>query len=205
LSAPLAAAPPFVRRAPLVHAPWTHAWWQGRADLVELFGPSPSPASLAAAAATQSRRVLPAWTSWVRSAAGHAPPADALVVLAGQQPVLAGGAALVAHKAATAVRLARDLSASLRRPVVPVFLLADEDHDSSEVDHVDVVADASGRVLGDAIPVALLILPVRQIVWVRFRCKKRFGNGWRSRKQLSKQLRSVRGMGCAPDLDGPIR
>jgi bacillithiol synthase len=144
LSPPLAAAPPSVRRAPLVHAPWTHAWWQGRADLVEIFGPPPSPTSLAAAAAAQSRRTLPAWTSWVQSASGRAPPADALVVLAGQQPVLAGGAALVAHKAATAVRLARDLSQSLRRPVVPVFLLADEDHDSSEVDHVDVVDEASG-------------------------------------------------------------
>jgi len=165
LSTPLAAAPPSVRRPPLVHAPWTHAWWQGRADLVELFGPPPSPASLAAAAAAQSRRELPGWTSWVRSASGRAPPADALVVLAGQQPVLAGGAALVAHKAATAVRLARDLSASLRRPVVPVFLLADEDHDSSEVDHVDVVDEASGRLRRLRCPISPRSAAFREAAW----------------------------------------
>ncbi len=77
---------------------------------------------------------------------GEAAPSGALVVLAGQQPCFAAGAALIAHKAATAVALARDLSSAWSRPVVPVFLLATEDHDSSEVDHIDLVDDLDGRI-----------------------------------------------------------
>jgi hypothetical protein len=37
------------------------------------------------------------------------------------------------------------LADALQRPVVPVFLLADEDHDTSEVDHVDVIDPVSGQ------------------------------------------------------------
>ncbi|MGQ0552345.1 MAG: bacillithiol biosynthesis protein BshC [Planctomycetota bacterium] len=66
-----------------------------------------------------------------------------LVVLAGQQPCLGGGPALVAHKAATAIALAGILTGALRRPVVPVFLLATDDHDSTEIDHVDFIDAAS--------------------------------------------------------------
>ncbi len=56
-------------------------------------------------------------------------------VVTGQQVVLFGGPLLTLLKAATAIRLARDLSAA-GKPHVPVFWMATEDHDFAEVDHV---------------------------------------------------------------------
>jgi len=140
-----AATVALVRQRPLVHAAWTAEWWGGSSKLAAVFGPPPSLVSLTAAAEEQSRHAAWRWPPSTRSAPGHAPPDGALVVLAGQQPALAGGAALVAHKAATAIRLAQVLAETLRRPVVPVFLLGDEDHDTTEVDHVDGIDEASGR------------------------------------------------------------
>lgn len=165
MSAPLASAPGAVRRAPLVHAPWTADWFRGDATLAAIFGAPPTAASLAASAGAQAARPRTDWTRWLCAASGHAPPADALAVLAGQQPVLAGGAALVAHKAATAVRLARDLSRELGRPVVPVFLLADEDHDSAEIDHVDVIDEATGALRRVRCPLSPRSARFRDAAW----------------------------------------
>lgn len=58
-------------------------------------------------------------------------------IVTGQQVVLFGGPLLTLLKAATAIRLAKDLSAS-GRPHVPIFWMATEDHDFAEVDHVTV-------------------------------------------------------------------
>ena len=126
------------RQPPLVHAEWTARWFAGDATLAAAFGPPPAAASL-----TEQARVLdalPRRAEWREALSPAGPPvaSDALVVVAGQQPMLCGGPALVAHKAATAVRLADQLSAQWQRSVIPVFLLADEDHDSAEVDHVDL-------------------------------------------------------------------
>ena len=133
------------RDGPRVHAAWSDRWWGGDDALTALFGAAPSEQSLASTAKALGPRFAtpPAaggetWADLVIPPPGAgAPPADALVVLAGQQPVLAGGPALVAHKAATAIALARRLSRDWDRPVVPVFLIADQDHDTDEVDHVD--------------------------------------------------------------------
>jgi hypothetical protein len=151
---PARAAPLTGRVPPLVHAEWTTEWWGGAraAALERTFGSPPSLHALADAAArvdAAAPRRPAGWTTLLRgSSDSDGPtgiPEDALVVLAGQQPCLLGGAALVAHKAATAVALARLLTARWSRPVVPVFLLATEDHDSSEVDHLDFIDPASGR------------------------------------------------------------
>lgn len=60
---------------------------------------------------------------------------DALTVTTGHQLCLFGGPLYVAFKILNVVRLARTLSADLKRPVVPVFWMASEDHDRPEIDH----------------------------------------------------------------------
>jgi uncharacterized protein YllA (UPF0747 family) len=135
-----------LRLDPLVHQAWTSRWWAGDAALVRIFGSAPSLAALAETA----RSIPQPEADWIeflhRPPAAELPP-DTLVVLAGQQPVLAGGAALVAHKAATAIQLAASLSEQWDRPVVPVFLLATEDHDSTEVDHIDSIDASNGSLV----------------------------------------------------------
>jgi bacillithiol synthase len=58
-----------------------------------------------------------------------------LMVTTGQQPALFGGPLYSVYKALGALRLARELETKLKRPVIPVFWVADEDHDWAEADH----------------------------------------------------------------------
>src|SRR5258708_1193078 len=58
----------------------------------------------------------------------------AFAVVTGQQVGLLGGPAFSVYKALTAIRLAKELTASGTN-AVPVFWLATEDHDLAEVDH----------------------------------------------------------------------
>ena len=58
-------------------------------------------------------------------------------VVTGQQVTLFGGPLFTLLKAATAIRKAKDASAS-GHPHVPVFWLATEDHDLAEADHVNL-------------------------------------------------------------------
>ena len=128
---------------PLAHGAWTADWFAGQVDLVSLFGP---PTSLAAARERAERLNAPAdWTRAIRGNDQDPVPSNAVIVLAGQQPVLGGGPLLVAHKAATAIALARALEPELGRPVIPVFLLATQDHDSTEVDHIDFIDTSKNR------------------------------------------------------------
>jgi bacillithiol biosynthesis cysteine-adding enzyme BshC len=66
---------------------------------------------------------------------------DAVAVLTGQQPALFGGPLYNLYKAGTAVRLARHLEAATGRPHVPVFWIANDDHNLAAVDHVHAVTD----------------------------------------------------------------
>lgn len=132
--------------SPRVHGNWTRDWWAGDPRWEALLGPAPSSGSLAACAQTLNPDLD--WSSALHPVSRSRPaaPAGSLVILAGQQPVFGGGAALVAHKAATAVTLAREASALLGRSVVPVFLLATQDHDGPEVDHIDCFMPSNGGV-----------------------------------------------------------
>ncbi len=72
---------------------------------------------------------------------------DSLVVVAGQQPLPAGGPLYVLYKAWTALALARRAEALLGRPVIPLFWNASEDHDLEEIGRVGVPAPRGERVL----------------------------------------------------------
>ena len=61
---------------------------------------------------------------------------ETLAVVSGQQPGLFGGPLYTIYKAATAVAFAAELERVTKRPVVPVFWIASDDHDFEEVRHV---------------------------------------------------------------------
>lgn len=63
-----------------------------------------------------------------------------LAVVTGQQLGLFGGPAYTLYKAISAIKLSRRLSSELGVPVVPIFWLADEDHDFDEVRSIKVPA-----------------------------------------------------------------
>ena len=58
---------------------------------------------------------------------------DALVMVTGQQLGIYGGPLFTIYKTITTILLARKWEKKLNRPVVPVFWLADEDHDFEEI------------------------------------------------------------------------
>lgn len=62
----------------------------------------------------------------------------ALAVVTGQQLSLFGGPLYTVFKTISAIHLSRTLEKQLERPVIPVFWLADEDHDYEEVRHCGV-------------------------------------------------------------------
>ncbi len=68
----------------------------------------------------------------------------AVAVVTGQQPGLLGGPLFTAYKAVTAIMLARRAEGLLGVPVVPVFWVASDDHDFSEVNAAWAV-DRRGR------------------------------------------------------------
>lgn len=61
-----------------------------------------------------------------------------LTVTTGHQLCLFTGPLYVPFKLLNTVRLARTLTSELKRPVVPIFWMASEDHDRAEIDHVVV-------------------------------------------------------------------
>lgn len=64
---------------------------------------------------------------------------EALAVVTGQQLTLYGGPLYTVFKTLSAIRYARRMEQQLGRAVVPVFWLADEDHDYEEVRHLTLM------------------------------------------------------------------
>ncbi|MGV3636891.1 MAG: bacillithiol biosynthesis protein BshC, partial [Flavobacteriales bacterium] len=61
-----------------------------------------------------------------------------LTITTGHQLCIFTGPLYVPYKILNTIRLAREAEARLRRPVVPVFWMASEDHDAAEIDHADI-------------------------------------------------------------------
>ena len=61
-----------------------------------------------------------------------------LAVVTGQQMVLYGGPLFTVFKTLTAIQLSKQYEKELNRPVVPVFWLADEDHDIEEISQINL-------------------------------------------------------------------
>ncbi|HKP98178.1 MAG TPA: bacillithiol biosynthesis BshC [Fibrobacteria bacterium] len=74
---------------------------------------------------------------------------QAVFLLTGQQPGLLGGPILWYYKALTCAALARDWTARLGRPVIPVFWVAGDDADLDECNHVDLPDPRAAEVHGD--------------------------------------------------------
>ena len=68
---------------------------------------------------------------------------DALVIIGGQQAGLMTGPLYSIHKVISIIKLAKEQSEKLKRPVIPIFWIAGEDHDYNEVNHVYVDAGDS--------------------------------------------------------------
>ena len=70
----------------------------------------------------------------------------AVAVLTGQQTGLFGGPLFTLYKALTTIQLAARLQTELRRPVIPIFWMASEDHDLAEADHIQLL-DRTGALV----------------------------------------------------------
>ncbi|MCR8634976.1 bacillithiol biosynthesis cysteine-adding enzyme BshC [Paenibacillus radicis (ex Xue et al. 2023)] len=130
----------YIRHYELVEAlfdynPWDASSWEERAGWLD------NERQLSA-----DRGELAAALSLYNKEIGNAPEAlqsisllnneRTLCIVGGQQAGLFTGQALVIYKAVTLIRTAKDASARLGRPVVPVFWIAGEDHDFDEVNHM---------------------------------------------------------------------
>jgi bacillithiol biosynthesis cysteine-adding enzyme BshC len=76
---------------------------------------------------------------------------DALAVTTGQQPGLFTGPLYTVHKALSALALARVLEDRWKRPVVPIFWLAGDDHDFTEASSASWIA-ADGSLATASLP-----------------------------------------------------
>ena len=85
-------------------------------------------------------------------------------VTTGQQPGLFGGPLYSLYKALSAIRLARSLSESLGKPVMPLFWVASEDHDWAEANQAHLIDQANRpHRLSIANPLEASALPLSRI------------------------------------------
>jgi bacillithiol biosynthesis cysteine-adding enzyme BshC len=70
---------------------------------------------------------------------------ESAAIVTGQQACLFGGPLFVAYKALATLRVADELEAQTKRPVVPVFWVASDDHDFAEIRTVSVL-DRTGQI-----------------------------------------------------------
>lgn len=85
---------------------------------------------------------------------------ESVAVVTGQQVGLLGGPLLTLYKALTVGKLAQALADELKRPVVPIFWLAGEDHDYEEIASVTVLKGVDPVTLRLELPDATYAGPV---------------------------------------------
>lgn len=75
----------------------------------------------------------------------------AVTVVGGQQAGILTGPLYSVHKAISVIKLAKEQSLKLQRPIVPVFWIAGEDHDLEEINHTYTVqgVEVKKRVYGE--------------------------------------------------------
>lgn len=87
----------------------------------------------------------------------------AVFIVTGQQPGLFGGPILWLYKALTCAAMAKEWSARLSRPVIPIFWVAGDDADLQECNHVELLDARAAEVPGPlslAFPDASRPIPV---------------------------------------------
>jgi bacillithiol biosynthesis cysteine-adding enzyme BshC len=110
--------------------------WERMRDRARSRSHAPPPAALVSVLLAQNRRFGMDEASLTNIRALADP--DTLAVVTGQQIGLFTGPLYTIYKAVTAVRLAERLAQRLDTHVVPVFWMAADDHDLSEINHVHV-------------------------------------------------------------------
>jgi len=90
---------------------------------------------------------------------------DALALVTGQQLGLFGGPLYTFYKTISVIHLARHYEAKLERPVIPVFWMADEDHDFEEVKSVNILT--SNGVKEISLPANPAESPVSELTYSR--------------------------------------
>lgn len=73
---------------------------------------------------------------------------DALVIVTGQQLGIYGGPLYTIFKTISVIHLARKYEQQLDRPVIPIFWLADEDHDYDEVRSLSILDNDEVKTFG---------------------------------------------------------
>ncbi|MFN8510012.1 MAG: bacillithiol biosynthesis cysteine-adding enzyme BshC [Deinococcaceae bacterium] len=114
--------------------------------------PPPIDRARLAGALEKYHRALGLWTPGVSKSLERLRHPASRVVIAGQQAGLLGGPALTVHKAVDAVLLARQLSTE-DRPVIPVFWVASQDHDTQEIAQTTLM-DSEERFFDLSLPFA---------------------------------------------------
>src|SRR5690625_6986924 len=72
-------------------------------------------------------------------------PEDSVVVMGGQQAGIMTGPMYTINKVISIIQLAREQEDVLKIPVIPVFLIAGEDHDYEEINHLYLIEDEQIR------------------------------------------------------------
>ncbi|ADU51170.1 protein of unknown function UCP012535 [Thermaerobacter marianensis DSM 12885] len=129
-------------RSFFIYSPHDEAAFARRAQALERLSHRPPREAVARALAAYNA-ALDAEEPALEAARRLADP-QALVVVGGQQPGLATGPLYTVYKAMGILYWARRLAETLKRPVIPVFWLATEDHDLVECNQLHVL-DERGR------------------------------------------------------------
>ncbi len=73
---------------------------------------------------------------------------ESITVTTGQQTTIFGGPGYILYKALSVIDLALKLEQETGKPVIPVFWIADEDHDLDEISSVNIPAGKSSEKIG---------------------------------------------------------